>query len=390
MKNWLIFLFACLALSHLACEKPDPPPQIYQETAWQFNYGGADNELARAGVFAGGQLYALGTSRSFENPNGAIYLLRIDTSGLQTGQYEFGFDAPYEGHDIILSADGQLLILGSRQDPATGNKDLYIVNCDLNGNELWSKRIETEGSERPREMLLLANGNLVVCGAVEREDSGDRDIHLTWLSAEGDLIQHRYFGGAAYDGAQNILEIEDQELMLSGYTDSYGAGDRDLYLMKLSAQGDSIWSETYGGEGYEEPGSFARTLEGGYITVAHTASTEPNHNMTALRLDDRGVVVWQQEFGGSEHDGGQAVYVKPGGGFVFIGRTNSRGAGLQDILMADVDDYGTSSLERSFGGADTDRADDILAFGNYYYIIGQSRSYNFGDNDVFIIKHEID
>ncbi len=380
----LVLLLATVCQS---CEKPGSAPQIYSETVWQNDYGGGDNDEASKAIFHNGNLVICGSTRSFGNANGSIFLLRIDTLGEIVSQRSIGNSAIYEGKGINLLRDGNFLISGTVEDLGSENQDLVVFKTDPQGNELWSLRTGGPGEERCGEVLELSNGQLLLVGTTDSEGAGGRDMMLSWIAQEGELIKQSTYGGALSDGADSVIELDEGELMIYGYTYSFGAGDRDLFLLQISAAGDSIWSASYGSANYEESGAIGQTIDGGYILLGHSSNTDPNHNVLAYRLDDRGIVIWKKEFGGSEHDGGQALHVKPEGGFTFVARTNSSGAGQEDILLIEVDDYGNTISERTFGGTENDRSDCLLRLEQDYYIIGSSRSYTAGDKQILVIRY---
>ncbi|MFB0923756.1 MAG: hypothetical protein QMB65_00505, partial [Vicingaceae bacterium] len=232
----------------------------------------------------------------------------------------------------------------------------------------------------------LSNSEFCIAGTTESFGSGSRDIYMIWIDQSGNLIREKTHGGVSSDGSSKILEIDNQEIMLYGYTYSYGAGNRDLYLLKTNFTGDSLWSQTYGGSGYEESQAFSQLPDGGYLLCAHSSSTDPNHNMYGVRTDVNGVQLWDVNYGGAQHDGGQALLVNNAGNYVFIGRTMSNGTGMRDAMMVISDPSGQAISTSYIGGTLNDQIDGIIEKGESYYMVGQSASFGNGDNDVYLVK----
>lgn len=161
-----------------------------------------------------------------------------------------------------------------------------------------------------------------------------------------------------------------------------------MYLLKLNSIGDSIGSERYGHNGYEESQEFERLTNGDYLLTGHSSSSDPNHDIYAVKVDSMGQIIWENHYGGQDHDGGQSVLINSDGNYVIIGRTMSYGAGKRDILMITINPSGNLLSQKEFGGTENDRSDEILEYGDSYFIIGQSNSFGNGDNDVIVIRHK--
>ena len=217
----------------------------------------------------------------------------------------------------------------------------------------------------------------------------EKEILYVRFSASGKPLFHKVYGATKTDGGADIVESSTGDLMLFCYTESQGAGDRDLMLLKINHQGDSLWSQTYGGAAYEESQTI-RLLDddGGYLLCGHSASTDPIHNMYGIRLDKDGTVLWEKNYGGNMHDGGQAAIVNSRGNYVLVARSMSFGDGDRNAYLVEVSaSDGSIIQEHVIGGNKNDRIDDIIEFNGHYYLVGHSDSEGTtGGNDVYIVK----
>ncbi len=76
---------------------------------------------------------------------------------------------------------------------------------------------------------------------------------------------NRTFGGARSDIAHSVKPTSDGGYILTGWTESYGAGKKDAWLIKTDKNGSEQWNKSFGGTGDDEVSSVQQTLDGGYI-----------------------------------------------------------------------------------------------------------------------------
>jgi len=83
----------------------------------------------------------------------------------------------------------------------------------------------------------------------------------------------RTYGGNNYDSANSFQQTSDGGYIIAGNTSSFSTGYAwDIWILKLSSDGEIEWQKTYGGSGREEIHSLQQTIDGGYIVVGSTDS----------------------------------------------------------------------------------------------------------------------
>ncbi|UCE17299.1 MAG: DJ-1/PfpI family protein [Gemmatimonadota bacterium] len=118
-------------------------------------------------------------------------------------------------------------------------------------------------------------------------------IRASGSQQEDEVVWARTFGGISSEGGMSVNGTDDGGFVLCGYTFSYGAGHADMYVIKTDAEGHEEWSQTYGGEGWEYGYSACQTSDGGYIATGYTTSFGAgSKDVYLVKTDANGDVSW--------------------------------------------------------------------------------------------------
>ena len=118
------------------------------------------------------------------------------------------------------------------------------------------------------------------------------DLWVLKLDTNGDIAWQKTYGGEAFDGATFIQQTSDGGYVVAGWTLSFGAGTSDMWILKLDSDGDITWQKTYGGSGEDYPGIHPQTADEGYIVAGWTSSFGAgNRDYWLLKLDSNGDII---------------------------------------------------------------------------------------------------
>ncbi len=100
------------------------------------------------------------------------------------------------------------------------------------------------------------------------------DVLLIKTDAKGNIQWAKTYGGKDDDFAYSVQQTSDGGYIVAGYTASFGAGERNIFLIKTDAKGNIQWAKTYGETDILDSGipSVQQTSDGGYILVSTTIS----------------------------------------------------------------------------------------------------------------------
>ena len=150
-------------------------------------------------------------------------------------------------------------------------------------------------------------------------------------------------GGPFGDYGRSVWQTFDGGYIVVGDTYSYGNGEDDVYLIKINAYGGVSWQKTFGGEGDDYGNFIQQTTDGGYIIAGITASYGAGgRDVYLIKTDAYGNIVWNKTFGGNNNDYGYSVQQTTDGGYIIAGTTFSYGAGGSDVYFIKTNAYGNT------------------------------------------------
>ena len=232
------------------------------------------------------------------------------------------------------------------------------------------------------------DGGYIVVGYTDSFGAGSDDIWVLKLDSLGNVTWQKTYGGAYNDYAYSIQQTSDGGYIVAGYTSSFGAGSDDIWVLKLDSAGNVTWQKTYGGSSHDYANSIQQTNDGGYIIAGYTSSFGAGGaDIWILKLDSSGNVTWQKTYGGSSYDFAYSIQQTGDGGYIVAGYTNSSGVGGDDIWILKLDLSGNITWQRTYGGSSSEVAHSIQQTSDGGYIIaGSTNSFGVAYTDFWVLK----
>ena len=230
-------------------------------------------------------------------------------------------------------------------------------------------------------------GGHIIAGGTLSKGAGSSDMWLVKVDGSGNLIWDKTFGGGGIDWAYEVISDGSGGYVLAGATD--GTMNReDMSLVKVDGSGNLIWSKTFGGSGFDWAYSIISDGSGGYVLAGITGSKGAgNSDMWLVKVDGSGNLIWDKTFGGSSSDWAYDIISDGSGGYVLAGVTGSKGAGSSDMWLVKVDGSGNLIWDKTFGGSDDEEARSVVSDGAGGYVLaGWTRSKGAGRRDMWLVK----
>jgi len=253
---------------------------------------------------------------------------------------------------------------------------------------VWSQAYGGGEGDWGYSVQQTTDGGYIMAGYTLTFGAGSYDVWLIKTDAEGNEMWSKTYGGSSWDYGNSIEQTSDGGYIITGYTGTYGAGGSDVWVIKTDAAGNEEWDQTFGGSGDDFGYGIQQTSDGAYILAAQTASYGAGlGDAWLIKIDSDGNEVWNQTFGGSADDLGSYVQQTSDGGYILTGYTGSYGAGNWDVWLIKTDDEGNEVWDLTYGGSNLDRGYQVQQTTDGGYVItGWTQSFGAGSFDVLLLK----
>lgn len=356
---------------------------------WDKTFGGSQNDQATglSKTNDGGYIIS-GYTSSFdgdvsENAGFQDYwIVKVDGQGTIQWEKSFGFIGQDQAYKVIPTTDGGYFASGTLQVGEGGSNG--------EGNDIVNENQNLRG--------------------------GQHSLGDFWgikMDASGNKIWRRYFGGTQADLNKDVIETDDGGFLLVGISDSpdfdisNAIGADDFWVIKVSAIGEKVWEKSYGGLETDRAFSIARTDDGNYLLTGESRSLgedisnpKGGGDIWIIKINaSNGVILWEKSFGGTEFDTSRGIKNLGNGSFAIAGSSRSTGGdatnnyGANDAWFLIVDENGALEYETNIGGSDIDFGNQVMGTSNNEIVfVGSTLSNDFditvnkGNKDILIFK----
>lgn len=430
MRKVLIFLFS---LSFFACEflhEVNFPGS--NSTTFSidqvFTYGGSLNDSFQSVAKTNdGGYVVLGYSQSNDfdiqdksDTSFNFWVTRFSSQHAIIWSKTYGGSSDDRGSDIVATADGGFAILGynsSNDGDATTNaglRDFWILKIDAAGTILWQNSFGFSGSDFGISLMATKDNGLLLSGVLDVTASGGQgnsrpvakhaggDFWIIKLAQNGTKEWTRYFGGSFTDTAFGVAETDTNDYIIVGSSDSNDVditsnrGTYDFWVIRIDAGGSLVWEKSFGGSEIDEARGITTTLDGNFLIVGDTRSSDvdvsENNGVADLwlvKIDGSGNLLWEKSIGGANFDSARSIAPSLQNGYLISGSSRSstsdfNNQGQNDAWILEVDESGNVRWQKSVGGSEIDVFYDAIQLNeNCIVAVGDSRS---SDADITLNK----
>ena len=199
-----------------------------------------------------------------------VYLIRTNLDGDTLWTKIYSKDTSYfnYGYSVKQTNDGGFIIAGSTNPYYDSSTYVYLLKTDENGDTIWTKTYGGDTTDIGRSVQQTSDGGFIICGTTLSFGSGKEDIYLIRTDLNGDTLWTKTCGGIEPDEGWSVQQTSDDGFIVAGYTKSFGAGNSDVYLIRLDKDSTAIQQEIP--SNLIKPNNFIVSNNHGNISIRYT------------------------------------------------------------------------------------------------------------------------
>jgi hypothetical protein len=274
-----------------------------------------------------------------------IWILKLDKNGIKQWDRVFvtndGID---EASAVIETEDGGFIVVGNTIPILpNSNTDIIALKVSASGQEVWKKIYKEQGNEEANGVIRTENGFFII-GRTDQYKSKKWDVLLKSIDKNGEKIWNRNFGGGDDEMGNAIIQTKDGGFAIAGYSYSYAqTGSHDAWILKIDKSGMHQWDRVFGGGSTDEAFSIVETAESGIVMTGYTDVYEPNennqniskegNNILLIKLSAQGDVIWENFFGGLGNQRAYSIAITKDGSLVLAGYQEDESHNTDALLL---------------------------------------------------------
>ena len=378
--------FRLLALSVLFAFMLTPVLAAKPVEEWNRTYGGPYGDGAWSVQGTRDEGYVIAGHTSSQGQSSDLWLIKVDSIGQEQWDKVFGGSGEDVGYSVSQTRDGSYVVAGTTKSYGMGSEYLWLLKTDSNGNKLWDRTFGgfvSSSGDGAWSVNESKDGGYIITGYTRSFGAGAKDLWLVKTDSQGKKLWDRTFGGSKDDVGMSVVQTRDGGYVVTGRTASYGSGKDDIWLIKTDSSGKEQWNRTFGGSADDVGLQVLETLDG-YVVTGRTESEGPDERAFLLKTDLSGKKQWEMVY--DKDSSSISVQQTSDGGFVLAGHIESKESG-RDAWLAKTDASGEEQWSMNLGGPGQDMATSVVeSRDGGYALAGITNSYGAGAEDAWLVK----
>ncbi len=355
------YLVLLLFLLFLIINTPPPNAAARIGTLDQNTWGGSNTDYGQAvTVDSSGNSFVVGYTWSFTPGTPAIFLLKYSFTGTLLMQRLWSDSADDYAYGVALDKSGNIYVTGWTDH--LGGPSILVLKFNPVGGLVWQETYA--GSSHPaygQAVAVDSTGNIYVGGYYASGSSPDQNVTLLKLDPTGNLLWQRSWGGSNPDQGKSLALDSMGNIYLAGWTNSFGAGAADTFLLKFNSTGGLLNQVTWGGSSDDKAAGVAVDSSGNVYLTGSTLSAGLTSDAFLLKFTAAGSLVMKRLYALTGATSGYGIAVNSTKGEVWIAGSTIIGSYSKGLILR-ITTSGTMISQTTWGGSGgSDVANGIAA-----------------------------
>ena len=293
------------------------------------------------------------TTSGDESPSNVVFSKTImDPDATQSKDYE------ESASDVIKTSDGNYVVVGtsiSWEWPMPDNMDdVLIVKLDgTSGDVIWNKKIHLRNYDRATSVVEDNDGNYVLTGFTSSDDANKSDVFFGKVDSQGNVLTKKAITITKnYDGGYSISKTADGGYIIGG--EAGHSHNEDFMILKVDQNGNKKWSKKFSDHPDNSAYDAIEASDGNFYLVGSKRIVNKLEDIRIIKTNSKGNKIWDKTFGGDKDDIAEGIIESEDNTFVIVAGTFSYGKG-GDVLLMKINSDGEVIWQNNYGGDKLDK-----------------------------------
>ncbi len=255
--------------------------------------------------------------------------------------FTYGGTSNDHAEELKSTSDNGYVVIGSTSSNSWGNTDAYLLKLDSNCNYLWSYALGGANNDWGYAIEETKDKGFIVAITSNSYGNGGYDGVLMKRDSLGKHEWTKVYGGNDWDFIYDVTETYDSGYVFCGETYNNSNGFSDVWIVKTNILGDTIWSQTIGGEFKDKANSIIETSDSNIVVAGIKTTNTDSTQIYVLKFSSAGVLLWDSIYGDEKYEDANNIIEINNGSYVVSGYTTSKSvAEDQDYFIFSTDELG--------------------------------------------------
>ena len=299
-------------------------------------------------VITGGGGGGSSNSSSDEAPKNVVFGKTIlDPDATQSKDYE------ESASDVIKTSGGDYVVVGtsiSWEWPMPDNMDdILIIKLDgTSGKVIWNKKIHLRNFDRATSVVEDNDGNYVLTGFTSSDDANKSDVFFGKVDPQGNVLTKKAIKITNnYDGGYSISKTSDDGFIIGG--EAGHSHNEDFMMLKVDQNGNKQWSKKFSDHPDNSAYDAIEASDGNFYLVGKKRIVDRYEDIRIIKTNSKGKKIWDKTYGGDKDDIGEGIIESENNTFVVVAGTFSYGKG-GDVMLMKINSDGELIWQNNYGG----------------------------------------
>lgn len=277
-------------------------------------HGIVSNEIGDGWYFAGYSLYVSANTSAavfakIDNQGDTVFTVKVDDSNTK-----------YTITSLIASVDSSYLLGGMVLD-STNSLDFCLIKVNQDFDVAFNQSYGLSNfTEQSFGLIECSDHGYLLVGQSVDINLDSADMYAVKVDSLGNFEWEGYYGGTNFEAALSVVQTIDSGFLLLGWTQTFGAGQKDWYLVKTDIDGNQVWQKTYGNSNNQSATCIIELSDGNYLMCGGSGAQDGR----IIKINASGDVQWQKDYGYSNRNEYPFKVIElDDGDLVIAGLTNS-------------------------------------------------------------------